>query len=451
MDKKEKELKNDIKDSLTCFICLDKLNNPLMCPKCKRLCCSECLNKWFNDNNHNCPYCKSQMNLNEMISLPFINNMYDYFFKHIDIDEKKQNQEQEQEQEQEANLNQIIESESDDDIDLSSKNPLSKTQIIYDDKNKIDQLSRSYIRPGSGQKCSKHPSQILEYICLDCDKKYCSKCLMITNKDFKLHENHSIITIEKYKDNNIEQIMNTTKNFPNLTKTLGDYNNKIITEIKICNKEEEICNDIKNKIQNVIDNKIQKAKNYLSNKNSEINSKIEEITNISMTSKDAIHNIIKRNDFNGLKEYREQILNINEKIKNMNRFNIINENKISLKINFNLYESEFIEVKIDKNSKDLFGEMKIKIENKNYQMKVISEGEEDVSFNFMIKKEGNTEYYAYCIVKVIDNVYLIDLDQKIEQDDFVILLRHISKKEFISFCNYGDKCKIKFIVSSLNS
>ena len=449
MDNKDKELKNDIKDSLTCFICLEKLNNPLICPKCRRLGCSSCLSKWFSENNHNCPYCKNKMNLDEMILLPFGNNLYDYFYSVVDKDdEKKQNETQNQN----VNLNEIIDEESDEDNELD--NQLSKTQIIPDNKNNINEIwknniSKSFVRNGS--KCPKHPTQNLEYICLDCDTKHCSKCLMITNKDFKIHEKHSIISIEKYKTYNIKELMNITKNFPDLTKILNNYNNKITTEIEICNKEEEIYNNIKNKIQNIFDNKIQKTKNNLINKNSEINSKIEEITNISMTSKDAIQNFIKRKDFSGLKEYYEQITRINNEINNMSKLNFGKENKKPLKTKFNLYESEFAEVEINKNNNEVYGEMQIQIGNKNYQIKVIPDGEKSVSFNFLIEKEENTDYYAYCIIKDKDNIYLLELDQKMKQDNFVILAKYIPKNQFINFINIGNKCKIKFIVSSIYS
>ena len=449
MDKKDKELKNDIKDSLTCFICMEKLNNPLMCPKCKRLCCSDCIRKWFNDNNHICPFCKNQLNLDGMISLPFMNKVYDYFYKQVDNEEKKENLKKE------VNLNEINESESDNDDELPKNiKPIYKSQLLPNNKNKIDQspkdnhFKRIY---KSDLKCPKHPSENLEYICLDCETKHCSKCLMITNNDSKLHKNHSIIPIDRYQTYNLEKLMNITKNFPSLTNILSDYNNNIITRIKICNKEEEIINDIKIKIHDIIDNKIQKMKNYLNGKMSEINSKIEEVNNISMTSKDEICSFIKRNDYIGLNEYNDEIIKMDEEIRKMNNFNIDNENKYLLKSNFNIYESEFNDIEIKKDNNEIYGDIQIKIEKKNYQMKIIPEGEEDVSFNFLINKEENTEYYVYCIIKATNNIYLLEPDNKIEQDNFVILNKYLSKMEFINLINHGHTYKIKFIVLSINN
>jgi len=33
----------NITDILKCYICFNKLNNPVMCPHCSKLCCEQCI------------------------------------------------------------------------------------------------------------------------------------------------------------------------------------------------------------------------------------------------------------------------------------------------------------------------------------------------------------------------------------------------------------------------
>ena len=86
--KEEKENENrkmEIKDALTCFICTAKILDPMMCPQCKKLVCTKCIKRWFVDQQHQkCPFCQVQCSFNQMIALPFMNQLSEYFIKEID-------------------------------------------------------------------------------------------------------------------------------------------------------------------------------------------------------------------------------------------------------------------------------------------------------------------------------------------------------------------------------
>jgi hypothetical protein len=73
---KEKEMINEIKDSVICYICLMKIEKPRICPNCHKIACEKCLKNWFIDRgNNNCGYCRAILKFDNMISIPIINNV----------------------------------------------------------------------------------------------------------------------------------------------------------------------------------------------------------------------------------------------------------------------------------------------------------------------------------------------------------------------------------------
>ena len=81
--KKEIEVENDIRDKLKCYICLSKVNKPKMCKFCKRLSCSECINSWLRDHDF-CGICKKHVTFDDLILVPFVDDMSTYFINNIE-------------------------------------------------------------------------------------------------------------------------------------------------------------------------------------------------------------------------------------------------------------------------------------------------------------------------------------------------------------------------------
>ena len=48
-------LSNNIQAIIKCYICLGKIKNPCMCPKCQKLTCEECIEKWLLEKKINAP------------------------------------------------------------------------------------------------------------------------------------------------------------------------------------------------------------------------------------------------------------------------------------------------------------------------------------------------------------------------------------------------------------
>ena len=56
---KEKEIGSEIKDTVKCYICFDKITKPKMCPHCHRIACEKCLYNWFiNLKKEFCGFCR---------------------------------------------------------------------------------------------------------------------------------------------------------------------------------------------------------------------------------------------------------------------------------------------------------------------------------------------------------------------------------------------------------
>ena len=87
--KKEMEVENDIRDKLKCYICLSKVNKPKMCKFCKRLSCSDCINSWLLDHDY-CGICKKQVTSDDLILVPFVDDMSTYFINNIENHPKHQ-------------------------------------------------------------------------------------------------------------------------------------------------------------------------------------------------------------------------------------------------------------------------------------------------------------------------------------------------------------------------
>jgi hypothetical protein len=87
--KKDNELKEQLKDHFKCYICLEKVKKPKMCPYCKRNSCERCIYQWI-ETHSNCGICKHYLSKNDLIEIPFLDEMSSFFMKDIDNKEKFQ-------------------------------------------------------------------------------------------------------------------------------------------------------------------------------------------------------------------------------------------------------------------------------------------------------------------------------------------------------------------------
>ena len=235
-------LSNNILAIIKCYICLGKIKNPCMCPKCQKLTCEECIEKWLLEKKNQCPHCRVNLNFNQLIHLSFMTDVANYIDK--------------------INTNKKVE---------------------------------------QNEFCRKHEIQNL-YYCTDCKMPLCSDCYMLEDK----HKKHKIKKIDDVYKTHLELIKTEKEGLDieenTLRKYLKDISEKIIeignTKYKKIKEIEEFFKNIRNQIQTQsqevitnllekkqnIEDKLNEIQNYMKNFSFQIkNSSKNEIINQSNT------------------------------------------------------------------------------------------------------------------------------------------------------------------------
>ena len=446
MESNVDNMKSEIKDSLTCFICAAKVKDAMMCIKCKKLACSSCIKKWFETGHNICPFCKTESNLNSMISLPFVNYLSDFFIKEIDNKEKnkKNNNEIGENNNNINNINNINDNE----------NILSKTQIINNklkfDENEIKNKQRNDMKK-KGEKCGKHLDKIIEYYCLNCNTKHCAKCLMINNEESKIHSGHKIISIEQKNKYNLDEVKNEINNLPNVVNEIKGYKRNIELENKILEKKEEFMLTIIEIFTKYIGKKNESKKYELAKKNKLIKNQVDNINKVTNSYFDALTNFIDREDVNGCEEYYNKIKNFRDinRYKNTNNFNIY------LKPNLKFYETDFIQIDINENNETI-GEGYFVVEGIDNQLRLKFSGEtiNEVIINLLINLQNiqteKQEYYASLIVKIKNSALLLPLNEKMALNGTLILGKTILKNGLSALVDQNSKCHVKLVLAYMS-
>ena len=288
---------NNIEAIIKCYICLGKIKNPCMCPKCQKLTCEECIEKWLLEKKNQCPHCRVTLNFNQLIHLSFMTDVANYIDK------------------------------------ISTNKKVEETEI-----------------------CQKHEIQNL-YYCIECEKPLCSDCYMLEDT----HKKHKIKKIDDVYKSHLELIKTEKEGLDieenTLKKYLKDINEKIIeignTKYKKIKEIEEFFKNIRNQIQTqnqeLITNLLEKKQN--------IEEKLNEIQNymknfsyqIKNSSKNEIisqsNNLIKT-----LKEIKLKLLTENSDINKFpNNFTLDIQNPLVPKYESGTFEIQnFENIKTDK-------------------------------------------------------------------------------------------------------
>ena len=303
LEEKEKE---KIRDKLECSICCGKVVDALMCVKCKHFACEKCVKKLQKKNI--CFYCKEKVNNNDIIKLPFMNDLTSFFINNL---EKKS----------------------------SLKKSIRDKKKIGINKNNSDNTLNSIIIVN----CKKHQNRKIEYYCTNCKEYLCSECIVFFNKEnVERHKSHIILAIEDINEFDLykiikeyEELSSRNTNIENISQ---QYNVNI-REIEIRKKRsKEILKKIRDKLES----------NYLSR----INDIKALLTHLKSKKNDIERG---KNEFSKhYNEYLESNYNIDKKNKIINDLSDLNnihadqkviEEKSIFKKNIccESYETDFIE------------------------------------------------------------------------------------------------------------
>ena len=325
--KKEDQLEDEIRDHLKCYICLGKVSRPKMCKYCKKICCSACIDHWLQDHSF-CGICKHQVTTQDMISLPFLDDMSTFFINNID-NQKKKNVDKSKtaliqlgknvisgQGMKRNNINNLpqINYMNNHNININISSNIDNN--IINNNEDLNEIIDNEDDDFDENVCQEHGENI-SYYCIQCDKYFCSKCLVFFGEETKKHKNHFIVQVTKINDLGVTQAIKEYKK-------LGDTKNKlndIIGRINMIKKEKEIK---KYEVINIIDfireyNQIrmnEEIKKYQDIINYVRNQKLN-VENINMALPNELNMILNQNDINKAQEIYNKINMLNNTNNNI--------------------------------------------------------------------------------------------------------------------------------------
>ena len=246
---KEETIGSEIKDTVKCYICFEKINKPKMCPHCHRMACEKCLYNWFiNLKKDKCGFCRLNTSFKEMISVPFMDVVVNFVEKFFN---KKK---------------------------LEVYNINDKDFVEY---------------------CPEHENELLYYYCLDCGKAYCKTCFVFFGEEKDKHNEHSIIEYEKYKNmsfpllkKNVDKLESNIQHVEENIKRCISYKDTYEYQRRIGN---EFINNLQDAFNNQIDviissidDHIKKLKEYI-NEYTKYKKDIDEFYNVVKNKKSNNH------------------------------------------------------------------------------------------------------------------------------------------------------------------
>ena len=320
LNKINAELENQIRDHLKCYICLSEIHNPKMCKYCKRICCQKCIDKWLRTHSF-CGICKHEISSQDMVDLQFLDGVPQYFLNLAD---------------NHPNNNNI------------SKNNMNQLQN-YNNNNRSNNLNNNNnINIGESEEnrdmCQLHKSKI-EYYCVQCNKYFCSNCLVFFGEEVKKHSGHLIIQLSKMNESGIKEALieykklSDTKN--DLDDLIGKCNFKLRENLIKITQIENFMKLIKNSYVDKIDETSKELNTILSNLKTQKESVENSITSIP----NGFKNIINSNDYMQSSIVSAELKKIN-KIDNTLEDNIKEKLKINPTLFAESYETDYIDFKL---------------------------------------------------------------------------------------------------------
>ena len=300
-EKEEKERSN-IREKLKCYLCLGKIYQARMCLNCKIMACEKCVKNMI-EKYGKCSNCKKEATLENIISMPFLDDLTSYFINNVENQENQNNEQNINNIGNYKNINKEDEDMKDEYYSEPNKDNNMMSDIVMNDENNNISF------------CDEHIDKKSEYYCLQCGKYLCSKCLLFFNqKSVEKHKDHLILTIMQLKHYNL---FDALAEFNKICKSRDDlepimketsYRIKKL-EIKK-NRINEILESIKKEINQKFDDEKMKLKNILE----KTKEKKESIENSIESVPNSFNNIIQRNDLVQGKLIFEDLKKINNKI-----------------------------------------------------------------------------------------------------------------------------------------
>ena len=375
---KEKEIGSEIKDTVKCYICFDKITKPKMCPHCHRIACEKCLYNWFiNLKKEFCGFCREKINFNQMVSVPFMEkvvNFVDKFFNKKNISE---------------------------DNDYNS----NKDFLEY---------------------CPEHLNEMLYYYCLDCGKAYCKTCFVFFGEEKDKHNGHSIIEYEKYKNMSFPLLKKNKEKLEKNIQHVEENIKRCYAYKTIYEHERKIGNEFIKKLQNEFNAHIDNIINIIEQQISQLKQYVDEY-NKYKNELDDFYKAIKNKKNNSEISCESLIIKLT-KINQQKFFSskdIKKLNDLSKEMFVNTYQSK---VGIF-NHNNIFLKKGLKLGNSPYEIVIDNKQRNEVQISLLMPKETinikhNFQALAF-IKKKGECAKSIDLDEVKEDENYFYLRKKI--------------------------
>lgn len=416
--KKENEEKNKIRNKLQCFICFGKVKNATMCPKCKGIACEDCVKKMLSKYSI-CSKCRERVQLKDMIKLPFMNDLTNFFIHNVENKKRNGNNE----------------------IDNNINNEPKSNNSNYKALIKVEE-------------CKYHPNKNTEYFCLNCYEYLCPECLVFFNKDnVARHSNHIILSNEEINEYDLKKILDEFKILKSKYNKLYMDNNHYRINIKEIEISKKRMNDIIDSIKEKLKEKYKKKENDLKYLMNILKSKNNDIEISMKTFKKDIEKIIEIN--NG--EKTKSFLNNLKKLNNIpcNRKEIEQKGILQKNILCQTYESNDIDFKIPNGTYceglEIFNReitiipnMKCKLNSQLISNSIVFTL--IIQINDELYEKIKPQFYGHFIIfsKTVCE-YAILNDYYNKGEEILSVIFEFSKMKVLLDENY--KCKLKFFIT----
>ena len=371
----EENIGSEIKDTVKCYICFDKITKPKMCPHCHRIACEKCLYNWFvNLKKNKCGFCRENVKFNEMVSVPFMDAVVNFVEKFF-----------------------------------NKRNNLSE---------KIDNEFLEY--------CPEHKNEMLYYYCLDCGKAYCKTCFVFFGEEKDKHIGHSIIEYEKYKNMSFPLLKKNTDKLENNIEHVKENIGRCLSYKQVYEHERRIGNKLIDNLKiefnkqidgiiNLIDIQIDKLKDYIN----EYNKYKKEVEDF--------YDLLKHKNNNSDKSCESLIIKLT-KINQHKFFSSKDIDKfidLSKNIYLNTYQSKIGEF----NHENIFLSKGLKMGSTPYEIVIDNKQRNEVQISLLMPKEKtpiNHNFQAFCFIKKKgEGIQSYDLDEYKEDENFYYLKKKI--------------------------
>ena len=377
---KEENIGSEIKDTVKCYICFDKITKPKMCPHCHRIACEKCLYNWFiNLNKKKCGFCRENTNFYEMVSVPFMDVVVDFVDKFF---------------------NKKISENNDNNIN-------DKEFIEY---------------------CPEHKNEMLFYYCLDCGKAYCKTCFVFFGKEKDKHIGHSIIEYEKYKNMSFPLLK---KNKEKLDKNISHIEENIkrcLAYKKVYEHQRNVGNNFLQKLHDEFNKNIDNIMNVIDEQISKLKEYIGEYEKCKKEVDDFYEMMKNEKSYNNTDISCESLIIKLTKI-NQHKFfsskDIKKLNELSKDMFVNTYQSKVGEFNHD----TIFLKKGLKLGNSPYEIMIDNKQRKEVQISLLMPKEKTNIEHSFkaliFIKKKGECIQSYDLDEFKEDKNYIYLRKKI--------------------------